>query len=164
MTKDGLKTELRKRGEWDSPEQETYINLLRTHSLLSQRFDRLFREHGISSPQYNILRILRGHDDEGLPSLEIASQMITCVPDITRLLDRLEKAGYVRRERSTEDRRVVRVRITNQGRKFLTKLDGPIHDSEQASLGHMTRKELKELSRLMTKARLSALVNDSDLQ
>lgn len=153
MAKIGLKAELNKHGDWESPEQEAYINIMRTHSLLSMQFDRLFREHGISSPQYNILRILRGHDEAGLPSLEIASQMIACVPDITRLLDRLEKAGYVTRERSTEDRRVVRVKISRNGRKFLAELDGPIRDSEQAVLGHMARKDLKELSKLMTKAR-----------
>lgn len=159
MAKLDLKTELQKRGEWESPEQEAYINILRTHSLLSMSFDRLFRKHGISSPQYNILRILRGHNQEGLASLEIASQMIACVPDITRLLDRLEKSGYVIRERSTEDRRVVRVSLTNKGKKILKKLDVPIHDAEQASLGHMTRKDLKELSRLMTKARKNVSIN-----
>lgn len=160
MSKDGLKAELRKRGEWNSAEQEAYVNLLRTQSLLTKRFDRLFREHEISSPQYNILRILRGHEGGGLPSLEIASQMITCVPDITRLLDRLEKANYVARQRSTEDRRVVRVKLTAQGRTFLAKLDGPIHEAEQTSLGHMTNKDLKELSRLLTKARQSALAGE----
>ncbi len=160
MVKTGLKEELRKKGEWDSLEQEAYINLLRTHSLLSVRFDRLFREHGTSSPQYNILRILRGHGADGLPSLEIASQMIACVPDITRLLDRLEKSGCVVRERSSEDRRVVRAKITSQGKKFLSELDKPIHETELASLGHMTRKELTELSKLMTKARKNAGTND----
>ena len=162
VSKLNLKEELQKRGEWESPEQETYINILRTHSLLSMPFDRLFREHGISSPQYNILRILRGHNQDGLASLEIASQMIACVPDITRLLDRLEKSDYVSRKRSTEDRRVVRVSLTSKGRKFLKQLDVPIRDAEQASLGHMTRKDLKELSRLMTKARESVSINNME--
>lgn len=158
MAKGGLKSELQKQGEWNSAEQETYINILRTHSLLSMPFDRLFRDHGISSPQYNILRILQGHKT-GLASLEIASQMITCVPDITRLLDRLEKAEYVKRERSVEDRRVVKVSITRQGKKFLSTLSGPVQDAEQQVLGHMTRKDLKELSRLLTKARQTVVEN-----
>jgi len=157
VSKRRLKDELRKKGGWSDPEQEAYINILRTHSLLFVRFDRLFRRHGISSPQYNILRILRGHGGDGIPSLEIASQMIACVPDITRLLDKLEKAGYVMRERSTEDRRVVRVLIAAGGRKLLAKLDEPVREAERASLGHMTRKELADVSKLMTKARQSVL-------
>ncbi len=135
MPNEDLQHELKKKGPWESPEQEGYINILRTHSLLFVRFDRLFREHGISSPQYNILRILRGNKADGLPSLEIASQMISCVPDITRLVDRLEKAGYVERQRSTDDRRVVRVKITKQGRGLLQRLDSQVRDAEQASLG-----------------------------
>jgi len=154
-----LQRELKKRGAFDSPEQEAYLSLLRTHSLLSVQFDRLFREHGISSPQFNILRILRGHKGDGLPSLEIASQMIACVPDITRLLDRLEKASYVKRERSSDDRRVVNVRITEAGKKLLAKLDKPIREAERCSLGHMTKKELADMIRLMAKAR--AKVNGS---
>ena len=157
MAKPGLKQELKKKGDWDCPEQESYLNILRTHSLLFVRFDRLFRKHGISSPQYNILRILRGHGRKGLAQGEIASQTIACVPDMTRLVDRLEKAGHVARERSTEDRRVVYVTITDRGRKFLEKLDEPVRDAEKASLGHVTRKELADISRLMTKARQSAL-------
>jgi DNA-binding MarR family transcriptional regulator len=162
MVKRRLKDELRKKRDWSSPEQEAYINILRTHSLLFVRFDRLFRQHGISSPQYNILRILRGHGGDGIPSLEIASQMIASVPDITRLLDKLEKAGYVTRERSTEDRRVVRVMITAGGRKLLAKLDEPVRDAERASLGHLTRKDLADVSKLMTKARQSVLQNGSE--
>ena len=156
-----LQRELKKKEAFDSPEQEAYLSILRTHSLLSVRFDRLFREHGISSPQYNILRILRGQQGEGLPSLEIASQMVACVPDITRLLDRLEKAHYVKRERSTDDRRVVNVRITDAGKKLLAKLDKPIREAEQICLGHMTKKELTDMTRLMAKARENANVNGS---
>lgn len=148
-----LQRELKKKGPFESLEQEAYISLLRTHSLLSVRFDRLFREHEISSPQYNILRILRGQKGDGLPSLEIASQMIACVPDITRLLDRLEKASYVKRERSTADRRVVNVRITPAGKKLLAKLDEPIREAEKASLGHMTKKQLAEMIHVLATAR-----------
>ncbi len=153
MAESKLQRELKKKGPFESLEQEAYISLLRTHSLLSVRFDRLFREHNISSPQYNILRILRGQKGDGLPSLEIASQMISCVPDITRLLDRLEKASYVKRERSTADRRVVNVHITAAGKKLLAKLDEPIREAENASLGHMTKKQLAEMIQILATAR-----------
>ena len=152
MTQTNLKKQLQKKGDWDSPEQEAMINLLRTSSLFTCRADRLFRSHGISGPQYNILRILRGQG-KGLPSLEIASQMIAIVPDITRLLDRLETAGYVKRERSTKDRRIVLISISEAGKTLLGRLDEPVRQQEKDFLGHLTRKELSELSRLLTKAR-----------
>jgi len=157
VTASQLQRELKKKGPFESLEQEAYLSILRTQSVLTVRFERLFRRHGISSPQYNILRILRGHTGQGLPSLEIASQMISVVPDVTRLIDRLEQAGSVIRQRCDADRRVVHVRLTGAGRKLLAKLDQPIRDAEQASLGHMTRKELAEVVKLMDKARESAL-------
>ena len=152
MADSQLQRELRKKKPFESPEKEAYLNLLRTQSLLSVGFDRLFREHKISGPQYNILRILRGQA-RGLPCLEIASQMIAVVPDITRLLDRLEKADYIKRERSADDRRVVLVSITTAGKRLLAKLDKPVSEIEKSSLGHMTRKELADLIRLTSKAR-----------
>ncbi len=158
MAKSQLQREVKKKQPFESAEQEAYLSILRTHSLLSAPFDRLFREHGISSPQYNILRILRGHQETGLPCLEIASQMITSVPDITRLLDRLEKAKSVRRERSLQDRRVVLVEITAAGKKILTKLAKPLAEAEKASLNHLTKKELADLIRLLSKARGDAPV------
>ena len=159
MAESALQRELNKRNAFDSPVQEALLSIMRTESVFAVRYERFFREHGLTSPQYNILRILRGHKGQGLPSLTIASQMVACVPDITRLIDRLEKAAYVQRERSTEDRRVVHVRITDAGKKLLAKLDKPIRDAEQASLGHMTKKELADLIRLLAKARQSTSEN-----
>ena len=159
MTQIGLKAELKKKGAWNSPEQEALMNLMRTNSMFACRADRFFRGHGISSPQYNILRILRGHDGQGLPSLEIASQMIAIVPDITRLLDRLENAGYVKRQRSTEDRRVVFVGITRKGLQRLAKIDKSIADQNRILLGHLSRRELETLNRLLVKARSSVETN-----
>lgn len=156
MTKSALQIELNKRDPFDSPVQEALLSIMRTEGVFAVQYERFFREHGLTSTQYNILRILRGHGGEGLPSLEIASQMVSCVPDITRLIDRLEKTTYVKRERSSEDRRVVRVRITDAGKKLLKQLDQPIIDAEQATLGHMTKKELNELIRLLAKARQGA--------
>lgn len=155
MAKSELQHELNKQEPFDTAAEEAVLSVMRTESVFAVRYERFFREHGLTSPQYNILRILRGHKGQGLPSLTIASQMVACVPDITRLIDRLVKAGYVERERSTEDRRVVHVRITNSGKKLLAKLDQPVRDNVQASVGHMTKKELNELIRLLAKARQS---------
>jgi len=151
-----LQRELHKRNDFDSLQQEALLSIMRTESLFAVQYERFFREHGLTSPQYNILRILRGHEGRGLPSLEIASQMVACVPDITRLIDRLEKAEYVARERCTEDRRVVHVRITAAGKKLLKKLDQPVREAEQQTLGHMTKKELADLIRLLARAREQA--------
>lgn len=153
MAKSKLQAELRKKQPFDTLEQEAYLNIVRTNNLLMVPFNKLFREHGITPAQYNILRILRGHADMGLPSLEIASQMVTCVPDITRLIDRLEQSGYVTRERSAEDRRVVRVNVTAQGLDLLANLDEPLLALHRSCLGHLTKQELKDINRVMVRAR-----------
>ncbi len=128
------------------------LNLFRTHDRFSLRFARLFREHGITPSQYNVLRILRG-EGAPLPSLEIAQRMVTAVPGITGLIDRLECLELVARDRSTEDRRIVFVAITPKGREVLDRLDGPVAELHRSLLGHMTLLEVHELNRLLEKAR-----------
>jgi DNA-binding MarR family transcriptional regulator len=148
-----LQDQIKKKRPFEAPEEEAYLNLLRTHSELYAEFHQLFKDAGISEPKYNVLRILRGAGPEGLPSLEIADRMITRLPDITRLVDRLEAEQLVRRERSSEDRRVVRVKATQKGLDALAALDRPVSELHKAQLGHLSRAELEELSRLLEKAR-----------
>jgi DNA-binding MarR family transcriptional regulator len=113
---------------------------------------RLFREHGLTPSQYNVLRILRG-EGKPMPCLEVAERMIQVVPAITGLIDRLEKQQWVRRERCSDDRRVVYVQITPKGLDLIGKLDGPVGELHRKLIGHLTRAELKELTRLLEKAR-----------
>jgi DNA-binding MarR family transcriptional regulator len=160
MPRSVLQEELRKRGAFASAEQEACLNLLRTHDHVEAEFARLFQQHNLSAPQYNVLRILRGARDEqgaeeGLPCLEIAARMITRMPDITRLVDRLEAARppLVERSRTAEDRRKVLVKITRAGLDLLARLDGPVLDLHARLLGHLSRAELAELNRLLVKAR-----------
>lgn len=148
-----LQHELKKRQPFELLEQEAMLNLVRTVDVLQGDFAALFREHGVSGPQYNVLRILRGAGGDGLPSQEIAGRMISRVPDITRLVDRLERAGLVQRRRIENDRRVVMVQITTRGLKLLEGLDAPIMDLHRAQMRHLSRQELKELNRLLVKAR-----------
>lgn len=148
-----LQRELRKRKPFDVPEQEASLNIVRTADQIQLQFSRLFRSHGLSGPQYNVLRILRGHGGEGLPCQEIADQMITFDPDVTRLVDRLVKAGWVERYRTERDRRVVLVRIVEGGLKLLSALDDPVIALHRQHLGHLTREELAELNRLLVKVR-----------
>jgi len=151
-----LQHEIKKKHPFDSPEQEALLNLLRTSDRFSFQLERLFRAHGLTSPQYNILRILRGEGDR-LPCLEIASRMVAMVPAITALIDRLTEVKLVVRERSEEDRRVIYIGLTEKGRKALAELDGPVADLHHRLLGHLPSSELRELSRLLTKARASLL-------
>jgi DNA-binding MarR family transcriptional regulator len=147
-----LQRELKKRKPFESLAQEAILNVLRTNDQYLIRFCRLFRPYGLTPSQYNILRILQG-EGAPLPSLEIANRTITVVPGITGLIDRLEKEGFVRRERCPKDRRVIYVALTDKGRSTLSALDGPLGELHEKLIGHLTKTELRELIRLLEKAR-----------
>jgi DNA-binding MarR family transcriptional regulator len=155
-----LQQELKKKKPFDSPEQEAILNILRTNDQFQNRFGRLLREFGMTSSQYNVLRILRG-EGQPMPCLEIASRMIQVVPAMTGLLDRLEKQRLVGRERCTEDRRIVYVTLTDKASRLLGSMDERVMSEHRALIGHLSRAELKELSRLLEKARESAASVDA---
>ena len=150
-----LQRELKKRHPFESPEQEAVLNIVRTSDRFQNRFLRLFRAHGLTPSQYNVLRILRG-EGKPLPCLEIADRMIQMMPAITGLIDRLEQQGLVQRERCTEDRRVVYVAITEKARGVRGNLDEPVLELHRLLIGHLSRAEMTELSRLLEKARQGA--------
>jgi MarR family 2-MHQ and catechol resistance regulon transcriptional repressor len=154
-----LQNELKKNRPFESPEQEAALNLLRTNDQLQIRFARLFRDHGLTPAQYNILRILRG-EGKPLPILEIASRTVTVVPGITGLIDRLEQAGFVNRERCEKDRRVINVAITETATKVLSELDEPLLNLHENLMGHLSQAELKELGRLLEKVRESLIEDE----
>lgn len=147
-----LQQEIKKKEPFELPEQEAMLNILRTADQLQIRFTRLFRKFGLTGQQYNVLRILRG-EGRPLPILEIASRMITVVPGITGLIDRLEAASLVERKRCDNDRRVTYVAIAPRAEEILAEIDGPLVELHKHSLGHMTESELTTLSRLLEKAR-----------
>jgi len=148
-----LQKELQKKKPFDCPEQEVGLNLMRTADFLSRDGQALFERHGISGQQFNVLRILRGHREVGLPCHKIVTQMITQMPDITRLVDRLEASGFVRRERTRQDRRLVIVHITAAGMDLLARMDEPLLDMHRGQMRHMKKAELAELNRLLEKLR-----------
>ena len=152
MTTSKLQYELKKKRPFDLLEQEAAISVVRTSDQLTIRFARLLREHDLTPSQFNILRILRG-EGKPLPILEIASRTITVVPGITGLIDRLEQAGFVNRLRCEKDRRVIYVALTDQGISTLADLDEPLMALHRKLLGHLSQAELKELLRLLEKAR-----------
>ncbi|MCO6458661.1 MAG: MarR family transcriptional regulator [Pirellulaceae bacterium] len=147
-----MQAELKKKRPFDSPQQEAILNILRTSDQFQNQFGRLFRRFGLTSSQYNVLRILRG-EGQPMPCLEIAGRMIQVVPAMTGLLDRLEKLGLVTRQRCTDDRRVVHVELTRKAWELLDQLDKPVSELHQRLVGHLAPAELKQLSRLLEKAR-----------
>ncbi|HZW79710.1 MAG TPA: MarR family transcriptional regulator [Candidatus Deferrimicrobiaceae bacterium] len=131
-----------------SPEEAAFLELLRTTDMLSRGLVQVLKVEDVSSTQYNVLRILRGAP-EGLPCGEIANRMITRDPDVTRLLDRLEKRELISRCRETQDRRTVRARIAPEGLKLLARLDEPMQAAHRRQLGHLGHRRLQALTDLL---------------
>lgn len=148
-----LAKQIRQSKPFQSIEEEAFLNLLRTADALLQKEAVLLESFGISHAQYNALRILRGAGEEGLACSEIGGRMITRDPDITRLVDRLEKRGFTTRSRESSDRRIVTVRITREGMQLLASLDQPVADLHRSNLSRLGASNLKTLIELLEQAR-----------
>ena len=148
-----LRHEIRQRRPFESLQQEAYLNLARTHAGLEEALERVLAGHAVTQQQYNVLRILRGASPEGLARNEIRDRLLTRMPDVTRLLDRMEAAGLVTRERSAEDRRQTATRLTRKGRRVVDALDAPVAEEHRRRLAHLSEKQLHELVGLLTLAR-----------
>jgi DNA-binding MarR family transcriptional regulator len=136
-----------------SVEERIFITLLKVADALGQNAEQLTRTADLTGTQYNVLRILRGAGPEGLPCRGIGDRMITHDPDITRLLDRMEKRGLIARERQKDDRRVVKTRITPHGLALLKPLDQPMRDLHKRQFRHMAGARLKTLCDLLEEIR-----------
>jgi DNA-binding MarR family transcriptional regulator len=134
------------------PEEVAYLDLVRTTDMLSRRLTQVLKTEDLSSNQYNVLRILRGAPD-GLPCGEIGNRMITRDPDITRLLDRLEKRTLISRCREIKDRRMVMAHITPEGTELLARLDEPVREAHRRQLGHLGKERLRTLTELLRDGR-----------
>lgn len=134
------------------PEEAVFVDLIRTADILTRGPAEILKQHQLSSNQYNVLRILRGAP-EGLLCGEIGDRMISRDPDITRLLDRLEKRGLIGRCREDPDRRKILVRITPAGLALLASLHRPVCEMHRRQLGHLSPTQLRQLSRLLHTAR-----------
>jgi MarR family transcriptional regulator, organic hydroperoxide resistance regulator len=132
-------------------EDRLFVTLLRTADGLTQEVEQVIKAAGITGSQYNVLRILRGAHPDGLPCSVVGERMISHDPDMTRLLDRMEKRGLISRERQKEDRRVVKTRITSQGLELLKSLDQPVHELHKRQFRHMTLAQLRTLAELLEK-------------
>ena len=148
-----LQQEIKQTRPFRSAGQEASIGLLRTADELRRYFSTILEPSGITTQQYNVLRILRGAGPEGLPTLEIAARMIEQTPGITRLVDRLEAKGLVSRERCPEDRRQVTCRITRPGLTLLGKLDPVVDAADERITGAMSEPDLRRLIRALEELR-----------
>ena len=148
-----LQQEIGKAEPFGQPEQEAYLNLVRTHAMFAREFAALFKLHGLSDPQYNALRIIGAAGKAGIKSETVGERMIAQDPDTTRLIDRLQKAGLVVRERSAEDRRCVFITITADGSQLLRRLSRKVKQLHTQQLGHMTTQQLKQFNALLFAAR-----------
>jgi DNA-binding MarR family transcriptional regulator len=148
-----LRDDIRQKAPFSSVEHEAVLNLLRTTAVVADSVERLLRPYGLSDTQYNVLRILRGAEHDGLCRNDLRSRMLTRMPDMTRLLDRMEDAGLVARARDSEDRRIVSTRITPAGRQLVDELDEPMAELHRRQLGHLSREQLRTLIELLTLAR-----------
>jgi DNA-binding MarR family transcriptional regulator len=148
-----LQRELRQRRPFPSVAQEGVVSVVRTADLLRRRMAALVEPRGITVQQFNVLRILRGGGPDGLPTLEVGARMIEETPGITRLLDRLEAKGLVRRQRCPKDRRQHLCWITQEGLDLLASLDEPVVTHSREMLSGLTREEQSELIRLLERVR-----------
>ncbi len=148
-----LQEELRKRNPFDAPEQEAYLNLVRTVNQFALEFRRLFKQHGLTEPQYNVLRILGGAGDSGRRCEAIGCEMVTPAPDVTRLVDRLVSSGLVERETDPTDRRAVIIRITENGRDLLDRMHESVLDLHREQLRHLSASKVGDLNALLFEAR-----------
>ena len=152
-----LREEIRQGRPFQSLEQEAYLNIVRTAAVLTDDLERLLRPAGITTAQYNVLRILRGAGREGLICREIGERMVARDPDVTKMLDRLEARGLIARERDQKDRRVIITSITDEGLKLMKELDRPVTENTRAMLGHLETRRLENLNELLEAARENAL-------
>ena len=152
----GLQEELKQKVPFSSREQEAYLSLLRTADALQSRVEAKLKEFGLTGTQYNALRILRGAGQDGIPCSDIAERMITRDPDITRLLDRLQKRGLVERSRGKQDRRVIYGKISAAGLKLLREMDAPVEKNGREILRHVGQAKLKLLIDLLEQIRCGA--------
>ena len=145
-----LRDEIKQNKPFESLEQEAQLNILRTSSLLTDEIEQFLKPYGVTATQYNVLRILRGAEPVGLCRNELRDRMLTRMPDMTRLLDRMEEVGVVARARESEDRRMVRTRITAAGLKILSDVDVAMKDEHKRRFKSLDESKLRTLIELLT--------------
>lgn len=153
MPKSALLEELKQRKPFRSPAEEATLSIARTATMIRRHLSAVVEPAGITLSQYNVLRILRGAGEVGLPTLAVRDRLIEEAPGITRLVDKLEAAGHVTRERSTPDRRQVICYITPKGLGLLRKLEVAVASADEIGGGGLTVFEQNRLNAMLAKVR-----------
>src|ERR1700679_2188293 len=143
--KSSLAATIKQNRPFASVQQEAFLSILRTASELSHAADKFLRKFGITQQQYNVLRILHGAGAEGLCRNEISARMVAATPDMSRLLDRIEKFGWITRKRAEDDRRQVSTFIAESGQKLLTVIEDPVHEQVHRLFEGIKSSDLKML-------------------
>jgi MarR family transcriptional regulator, organic hydroperoxide resistance regulator len=151
--KSAIQSEIKQGKPFRSLAEEAGVALARTADRLNDRVAALLKPFGVSPTQYNVLRILRGAGRQGRMCSEIGERMITRDPDITRLLDRMQRVGWIERERDTKDRRVVITKITKKGLELLKQIDKPLEEFSEAQMGRLGQRKLRTLLELLAEIR-----------
>ena len=144
-----IQRELKQNRPFKLLEEETVLNIMRTAGVLTQQLTDLLQPFDLSTTQYNVLRILRGAGDAGVTCKDISGRMVTREPDITRLLDRLEKRALITRDRARSDRRFITVRLTGAGLELVNLLDRPVREFHRQAMKHCTGGRQRELIDLL---------------
>jgi DNA-binding MarR family transcriptional regulator len=151
-----LRDELKMARPFRSVEEEAILSIARTAALIEHAGSEAFKSFSLTTTQYNVLRILRGAGPEGLCRNEVGERLVRKVPDVTRLLDRMETAGLIERERGGQDRRYVTTRVTETGLKLLEKIDRELPAIHARLIGHVSQKRLRELISILEEVRGAA--------
>ena len=145
-----LQSDLKQTRPFRSPLEELFVSLQRTAAVFEHALECALKPSGITATQYNVLRILRGAGDAGLCRSDVGERMVRRVPDVTRLLDRLEDTGYIARARGGDDRRYVTTKITPAGLEALTSIDAVVDGFLRTHLGHLTEAQTQSLTELLS--------------
>jgi DNA-binding MarR family transcriptional regulator len=152
----GLRDELKQRKPFTSLEHEAQLSVVRTSTVILDALERALKPHGVTTTQYNVLRILRGAEPRGLCRNDVRDRMLTRMPDVTRLLDRMEQSGLIARAREDNDRRMVMTRITPKGRRLLDGLDELVEREHERNFAALTKEQLRTLIGLLSAVREKA--------
>ena len=148
-----LHVELQQARPYDLLEEEVHVSIARTAAVLERAVAQTLKPHGLTPTQYNVLRILRGAGSEGLCRNEVGARLIAPVPDVTRLLDRMAELDLISRERSEEDRRLVRTRLTAKGSTLVDSLDGELRAGHRGRLIQLDSSALTQLVNTLAEVR-----------
>lgn len=148
-----LQEEIKQTRPFETLEEEALLSIRRTSDRLQHHTVQLFKPHGITPTQYNVLRILRGAGDTGLRCSEIGERLVSSDPDITRLLGRLQKQKLIKRKRDPKDKRVIYATITAEGQRLLKEMDPIVNEGVRHTLRHMSKEKLTTLVALLEEVR-----------